>query len=229
MAHRKALTSIGISFLDNPEKAGAEAARNAVLKLGVKPKFGFVFCSDKRFSDEASVKALVRSAHKEFMNANPHFKWVGCTTQHIGGCVALVADSKNIHFGIGIGSHTSRHPVAAGEKAAREAISKVDLDKHILSYVSSLELKKNHLDVEKIHPYLMTMLSPKNSKPDEIHKGIVNIAGARAPVLKEVGYTFSNGILFSDATILLLQAFDEDGEWHNFQNKWLSSVFGPGI
>ena len=229
MAHRNASTSIGISFSENPKQAGAEAARNAILKLGTKPKFGFLFCSEKRFSDKNSVNTLVRSAHGEFLKANPNFEWAGCTTQQVGGCVALVANSKNIHFGIGIGNHTRICPISAGENAAKEAISKVDLDKHILSYISSLEHKKNQLDVEKIHPFLMTMLTPKESNLNEIHKGVINIVGSRAPVSKEVGYTFSNGILFSDAAVLLLQAFDKDGDWHNFQNKWLSSIFGPGL
>lgn len=229
MAYKKVCTGTGVSFSNDPEQAGTEAAGAAVTKLGTKPDFGFVFCSDKKYSGEDNVKKLVRSAHKVFMRANPKFKWVGCTTTHISGCVVFVASSKNIHVGIGVGASASKVPLIAGERAARQATSQIELDKHIEAYISSLAAEEHHpTDLSKIHPYLLTMLSPRNSKLKDVLKGVVNVTGPRAPVFKESGYTFSNGVLFKDAAILLLQAFDTANDWYKFQNKWLSSIFGPG-
>lgn len=226
MAHRQVKTGTGTSYLAEPELAGAEAARAAVSRLNTKPKFGFLFCSDKKYTKEA-VTAVVRSAHRVFLRANPDIEWVGCTTPNVSGCIAIVADSENIHTSIGISNFASRLPLAAGEKAAKEALSKVNLDGHITSYLKSLaDLDNPPEDVSNIHPFVLTLFAPNGVKSDEILRGISNVTGVRAPVFKGQGYTFSNGVVFKDAAILFLQAFDKTGDWYGFQNKLFSSVFG---
>ena len=215
----------GSSFSDNPELAGYEAANAALSKIKSIPRFGIVFCSNKRFQDEESLNILVKTLHKTFKKANPNFEWVGCTTDDISGCTVLVTSSKNIHQSIGISKHSNKFPKIAGQKAANEALSKIDLDNHIMSYISSLAEKDHSKTLDEIHPFLITALIPHNVNSDDILHGVNKSIGTRAQVSAHKGHTFSNGVLFKDATILLLKAFDHVDEFDSFKNKWTSSMF----
>ncbi len=202
---------VGISKLDDPSKAGEEAAKTAIKEMqnigGKKINFGIIFCSAKKYaSDEDSLKRLVKKINELFK-----CNWIGCTTAgelsnygfSTGSCVALAVSSDYIFTGVGIGDNLAKNPRLAGRGAAKEALK---------------NLKQNLSRKHKLtNPTYAVTIFPGTTKKELGHEeetlaGMIEVFGTNTTIVGgsagddvqfEQTYQFANGKIYKDATIVM--------------------------
>jgi hypothetical protein len=216
----------GISKKDDPYEAGKEAAEMAIKKCGKAPDFALLFFSHEKYGgSEENAKKLVKGADDAFKAANPHCKWVGCSSKKEisnygyteNTVVAMAISSQFIHFGVGVGKNTGKSPKEAGRTAVKASLQDVKVDKYLDSYINFTAMKnKNVEDALRIRPYHFLLLLPGLSntyfpKDNLIIEGIREVVGLHPLMGAEASenwkfggtYTIHNGVLEHEAAIVV--------------------------
>jgi len=229
---KNVFAGIGISYNDNAAQAGKEAVEMAIKNSGNTPDFGVVYVAGKKYREnEKNIKILVENVHKTFITSNPSVEWIGCTTAgilsnygHTENCVvAMTVKSEFIHTSVGIGDNVSKNPIKAGETAINAALSKLEVDEYLNSYVRYLAIKKKTpKELIKTYPYAVIVLFPGAVQgypgfESDVLNGITKVVGGHIPIVGGSAgddfdftqtYQFANGVVYKNAVVLLAQTYD---------------------
>ncbi len=224
--NKKIYAASGMSKKPDAFEAGVEVVTNTLKDLSELPTLMLVFCSGGKYgSNEKSINQFVKGVDKTLKQKAPKCRWVGCTTArevsnhgfNKDSAVALALSTDNIHFGLGVSKNVIKNPYKAGQKAAKDALHDLKMDRYVHPYTQFIALKKKGVhDLVRMNPYFLMTFMPGSTKKylpeeDNVFKGIMDVAGSLPLIGASAAddyafdhtYVFADGKAYKDAIIVI--------------------------